>query len=455
MRHRPWSRSSGPRSRVAASHSGRGPIVIGSGPAGMFAALALAEAGYGPLVLERGLPVEERHHDVEALVKGGLLNPESNLLFGEGGAGTYSDGKLTTRSSDPRMARVLSTLAECGADESILIDARPHIGSDVLPGVVAALRRRIEDGGGELRYSLRVSGLCVDGQAVTGVRSASGEATPAGAVVLAAGTSARGFVEDLAAQGVAVEAKPFQVGVRIEHPQSVIDRAVYGRERGHLPPADYIISAPGRGGARGMASFCMCPGGMIVPAVSEPGCLSTNGMSNSRRDGRFANAALVATVTADDLEDGDRLAGLRFQRDLERAAFAVGADLRAPAQRARDFVERRKSAALGESSYPLRLVGADLRGILPRFLTEALESALPQFDRRMRGFIDEGLLVAVEARVSSAVRFTRHPETRESITHARLYPCGEGSGYAGGIMTSAVDGMKSAEALMARFAPAL
>ena len=272
-------------------------------------------------------------------------------------------------------------------------------------------------------------------------------------MLLAAGASARDFLEALSADGVAMEAKPFQVGVRIEHPQAAVDRAVYKRDRGELPAAEYVMSSPSSGSARGVATFCMCPGGIVVPAVSEPGHLSTNGMSNSRRDGRFANSALVVTVTPEDLAGG-ALEGFAFQRRLERAAFDAAGDYRAPAQRARDFLKRRVGDSLPASSYPLGLVPADLRAFLPPFLVEALDHALRTFDRKMPGFIGQGLLIGVEARVSSPVRIVRDNDTRESVSHPGLYPCGEGAGYAGGIMTSAVDGIKSAEALMARHAPA-
>ena len=435
------------------------PVIVGAGPAGLFAALTLAQEGYSPLVLDRGREIPSRDADVAALMREGRLDPDSNFLFGEGGAGAYSDGKLTTRTGDPRLRRVLDALVSCGAPEAILIDARPHIGSDLLPGIVTRLRRKIEALGGQFAFGVNVTRLAIGSSgAAEGVVTSDG-AIPAGVVILAPGNSARTLFESLLAQGVAVEAKPFQIGVRIEHPQDVIDRAVYGHPRGELPAAEYVFSCPpspaGRAGiiCRGVASFCMCPGGVIVPAVAETGLLSTNGMSRSARDGRFGNAALVVTVEPSELPGGSPLRGVDFQRSLERAAFAVAGDLRAPAQSASAFLAGKLAPPPGDSSYPLGVVGADLRAILPEFLVKALEKALPHFDRKLPGFTKHGTLIAVEARVSCPVRFSRHRDSLESLSTPRLYPAGEGSGYAGGIMSSAIDGMRAAQALVSRYAP--
>ncbi len=428
------------------------PVIIGAGPAGLFAALVLAQNGYRPIVVERGRGIKERNADVAALLGQRRLDTESNFVSGEGGAGAYSDGKLTTRINDVRLRSVLSTLVECGASKDILIDARPHIGSDVLPGVVTRLHQRIEGLGGEFRFGYEVERLMTsEGSRVTGVISTGGESIEAGAVILAAGNWAGGLLERLAGQGVAVEAKAFQVGVRIEHPQELIDWSVYGQSRGSLPAAEYIMSCPAKGYSRGVATFCMCPGGIIVPAVSELDRLSTNGMSRSGRDGKFANSALVVTIEPGELGEGDVFAGMEFQRKLEKACFDVAGDLSAPAQKAADFLAGRMSRDLPECSYPLDIVEADLRDILPAQLTEALGVALPHFGAKMPGFVENGLLVGVETRVSSPVRIVRDSQTRQSVSTERLFPCGEGSGYAGGIMSSAVDGIRSGEALVRQF----
>jgi len=428
------------------------PVIVGAGPAGLFAALTLAERGYRPIVVERGAPVDQRNRDVAALVGDGRFDTESNFVFGEGGAGAYSDGKLATRTGDARLRRVLEVLVDCGARGAILVDARPHIGSDVLPEVVTRLRQKIERLGGRFRFGFCVERLLLgEDDSVTGVAGADGEEIPAGAVVLAAGNWSSATLAVLAAQGVAMEAKPFQVGVRIEHPQALIDRGVYGKARGELPAAEYMMSCPASGGVRGAATFCMCPGGIIVPAISEPDHLSTNGMSRAARDGAFANSALVVTIDPDELPDAGALGGLEFQRSLERAAFAVGGDLSAPAQRSGDFLEGRISGQLPECSYPLDIVPADLGEILPRQLTDAVRRALPRFDGKIPGFVDEGLLVGIETRVSSALRIVRDRQSLESVSTPRLYPAGEGGGYAGGIMSSAVDGVRAAEAIVRRF----
>jgi len=429
------------------------PVIVGSGPAGLFAALTLAQRGYEPIVVERGREIPNRNTDVSHLMSEGRLDPESNFLFGLGGAGAYSDGKLMTRIGDSRVRWVLETFAGCGAPEAILIDARPHIGSDLLPGVVTNLRHKIEALGGGFRFNSRVARLELDSAGgITGAIFSDGVTLAAGVVVLAAGAWADDLVESLFSQGIAIEPKPFQIGVRIEHPQGVIDNGVYGQPRGDLPAAEYIMSCPPERGKRGVATFCMCPGGIIVPAICREGRLSTNAMSRSARDGKFANAALVVTVAPEDLKSKEPLAGLHFQRDLERAAYDISKSYRAPSQTVEDFLSDSKSESLPESSYPLSLVPVNLKTLLPRFLSDALRNALLHFDRKIAGFIRHGLLVGVEARVSSSIRIVRNEETFESISTGRLYPVGEGAGYAGGIVSSAVDGIRAAESIVSRFA---
>lgn len=430
------------------------PVVIGSGPAGLFAALVLCEFGHRPLVLERGKDIPARNRDVEALVASGAVNPESNFLRGLGGAGAYSDGKLTTRIGDWRVRRVLETFVSCGAPESILIDARPHIGSDLLPGIVTNLRSEIESRGGEFRFGSPVASLVIEPSGrVCGVVTQSGESVQANIVICAPGSWSDELIKSLLSQGVAMEAKPFQVGVRIEHPQALVDHGVYGRERGELPAAEYVMSCPPRGYSRGLATFCMCPGGVIVPAVCGEGRLSTNGMSRSGRDGAFANSALVVTVNPEELEGSDPLRGLRYQESLERAAYAVTGSCRAPGQTFADFVAGRKSESLPGSSYPLGVEPANLTDLLPRVLSAAVRNAVPSFERKIPGFAKRGLLVGIEARVSSPVRIVRDRETFESVSTPGLYPVGEGAGYAGGIVSGAVDGIRAAEAVVKRFSP--
>jgi hypothetical protein len=431
------------------------PVIIGSGPAGLFAALVLVEFGHKPLILERGKDIQSRNSDVEALMGASAVNPESNFLRGLGGAGAYSDGKLTTRIGDSRVRRVVEAFVHCGAPESILIDARPHIGSDLLPGIVTNLSAEIESRGGEFRFGIRVAKLlCEPSGPVRGVVTESGESISGGVVICAPGAWSDELVESLLSQGVAVEAKPFQIGVRIEHPQTLIDRGVYGRERDDLPAAEYIMSCPPRGYSRGLATFCMCPGGVIVPAICREGRLSTNGMSRSGRDGAFANSALVVTVNPEEIEGDGPLRGLRFQQSLERAAFEVTHSYRAPAQTVADFLATRKSESVPDSSYPLGIEPANLHDFLPRYLSAAVKNAVPSFERKIPGFAKRGLLVGVEARVSSPVRIVRNRETLESLSTPGLYPVGEGAGYAGGIVSSAVDGIRAAEAVVRKFSPA-
>ncbi|HEY3353368.1 MAG TPA: FAD-binding protein [Polyangia bacterium] len=431
-------------------------VIVGSGPAGSFAALRLIEAGARVSIVELGRQVPARRHDIARLVHDGALDPTSNYCFGEGGAGTFSDGKLYTRTKDREAVRaVLGTLVRFGADAEILIDSRPHIGSNRLPKVLLGLRARLLALGCDYHWADPVVDLAVRGGRVTGVRLRSGADLEADAVLLAAGHSARPLYAALAARGVALTAKDFAVGVRVEHPQPLIDEIQYGRLARHprLPAAFYEVSA--QAGDRGVYSFCMCPGGWVVPAATEPDGICTNGMSMSRRDSPLANAALVVTVRPTD-HAGGPLDGVELQRQLERAAFGLGGGAqRAPAQRARDFLAGRVSADLPRSSYLPGVTSADLAAALPPFVTAALKVGLKQFERRLPGFLSaDALLVAVETRTSSPLRIERDRATRVSPTHPGLYPVGEGAGYAGGIVSAAIDGLRTADAIMAAAAAA-
>lgn len=432
------------------------PVVIGTGPAGLFAGLALARSGFRPILLERGKAVDERAADVERFWRDGILDPESNAQFGEGGAGTFSDGKLTTLINDRRCGQVLRELVAAGAPESILAAGRPHLGTDTLRGVVKGLRSIIVGLGGEFRFSSAMTGIGVEAGRLAWIETRGGERIATGAAVVAIGHSADDSFAFLREAGLAMEPKPFAVGLRVEHPQALIDAAQYGSFAGHprLGAAEYKLAWHGPSG-RSAFTFCMCPGGQVVAAASRPGCLVTNGMSYAARDAENANSALLVNVTPDDFESPDILAGFEFQRRWEALAFEMGGrGYRAPAQLLGDYVAKRPSSQFGaiRPTYEPGVELADLRRALPDFVGETLSGAIPEFGRRIRGFDrPDAVLTGVETRSSSPVRIHRGEDCQSSIDG--LYPAGEGAGYAGGIMSAAVDGLRVAEALISRFAP--
>ncbi len=428
------------------------PVVIGAGPCGLFAGLLLAQMGLRPIILERGKIVRERTQDTWGLWRKSVLNPESNVQFGEGGAGTFSDGKLYSQIKDPRYLgrKVLTEFVKAGAPEEILYVSKPHIGTFRLVGVVEAMRATVESLGGEFRFQRKVTDIDIDHGHVRGVVLADGETIATEHVVLAVGHSARDTFEMLHQRGVYLEAKPFSIGFRIEHPQSLIDRVRYGHYAGHklLGAADYKLVHHASNG-RSVYSFCMCPGGTVVAATSEPGRVVTNGMSQYSRNERNANAGIVVGITPDDYP-GDVLAGVEFQRHWESRAFELGgSNYCAPAQRVGDFLARRASTALGEvaPSYTPGVKLTDLSTCIPEYAIAAIREALPAFDKQIKGFaMDDALLTGVETRTSSPIRIKRNAAF-ESMNTRGLYPAGEGAGYAGGILSAAVDGIEVAEAV--------
>jgi uncharacterized FAD-dependent dehydrogenase len=429
------------------------PVVVGSGPAGLFAAWRLVEAGCRPVVIERGPDVTERTRRWHRFLRGDAFDPESNLLFGEGGAGAYSDGKLTTRIRDPRVREVLEVLAASGAPGSILYDAKPHIGSNLLPSVVRRMRRQLTDRGAEFRFSTRMTGLVCDGDRVCGVELASGAVLATSSVFLGLGHSARESIRSLHRNGVAMRRKPFQLGVRVEHPQSAINRMQYGEFCTHpkLPAADYRLVAKLPDGD--VFSFCMCPGGEILPATEKPGFICVNGASPLGRRGRFANSGFVVTLEPDRFPGDGPLAGIELQEDIEaRAATLADHPFGAPALRLVDFLAGRPTKAdLPESSYPLPLTAAPFEEFLPQSILDALRAGLTDLCRRLP-VLDhpEAVVVGPESRSSCPVRIVRDPATLESPSVAGLYPMGEGAGYAGGIVSAAIDGLRCAEAFISR-----
>ena len=429
------------------------PIVVGFGPCGIFAALVLAQMGFKPIVLERGKAVRERTQDTWGLWRRKGLNPESNVQFGEGGAGTFSDGKLYSQIKDPRHLgrKVLTEFVKAGAPEEILYVAKPHIGTFRLVGMVETMRHEIEQLGGEIRFQQRVTDMLIEDGHIRGVTLASGETLRSDHVILALGHSARDTFEMLHARGVTMEAKPFSIGFRIEHPQSLIDRARLGPNAGNplLGAADYKLVHHAKNG-RSVYSFCMCPGGTVVAAASEPGRVVTNGMSQYSRNERNANAGIVVGITPEDFPGDSPLAGIELQRELEARAFELGGgDYEAPGQLVGDFIEGKASTDLGsvEPSYKPGVHLTDLATALPDYAIEAIREALPAFDQQIKGFaMKDAVLTGVETRTSSPLRITRGDDF-QSLNVKGLYPAGEGAGYAGGILSAGVDGIKVAEAV--------
>lgn len=424
-------------------------LVVGMGPAGLFSALHLALRGVDVTLVERGKPVEERTVDVQEFWTQGRLKPASNVQFGEGGAGTFSDGKLTTRVNSKWHKSVLETLVKCGAPVKILTEAKPHLGTDNLRTILKHFRTLLENLGVQIRFNACLDRLIVsNGRVVAGVVGA--DEIPCDSLVLAPGHSARDTYEMLEESGVQLELKSFAIGLRVEHPRELINMIQYGHmNHPLLPTADYSLSYNDKETGRGFYSFCMCPGGRVVTACSEEGGMVVNGMSSSQRMSHFSNSALVVSVRPDDFKGNDSLAGVRFQRHWERLAFeAGGGDYFAPAQNLLSFI--------GEEKYPLNSTcrpgvrEADLKSVLPAEVSDVIVRGLPHFERKMRGFLTrEATLVGIESRTSSPLRILRDTETGESVSHAGLYPAGEGAGYAGGIMSAAIDGIKTAERIVA------
>lgn len=427
-------------------------VIVGAGPAGLFAALKLITLGYKPVILERGKDVRSRRRDLAAMNKEGVVNPESNYCFGEGGAGTYSDGKLYTRSTKRGdVKRILQLFHHFGADEQILYEAHPHIGTNKLPHIITAMREEIIACGGEVLFGQKVTDILLAGDAVKGVKTLDGTTIKASAVILATGHSARDIFTLLHDKGIEIEAKPFALGVRIEHPQQLIDQAQYHCNiRGeYLPPASYSLVAQEYG--RGVFSFCMCPGGIIAPAATDHGEIVVNGWSPSKRNNPYANSGTVVAVDEKDFAKygfKGPLAAMDYQRMVEQQAYKIGGGkLVAPAQRMADFVNDKHSSTLPDCSYLPGVHSAAIKDVLPKEVSQALRQAVQDFGKKMKGYYtNEALLVATESRTSSPVRIPRDKDTLQHTQIKGLYPCAEGAGYAGGIVSAAIDGERCAEA---------
>jgi len=431
--------------------NGKPVIIVGAGPAGLFAALQCIENGHKPIVLERGKDVKQRRRDLAAINKEGIVNTESNYCYGEGGAGTYSDGKLYTRSNKRGdINKVLQTFVQHGATDDILIDARPHIGTNKLPHIITAIRETILNAGGEVHFDQKVTDILIDFGKIKGVEINREHKLYADAVILATGHSARDIYELLHHKNILVEAKPFALGVRIEHPQAIIDAAQYHCDirSEFLPPAYYSLVE--QVGNRGVFSFCMCPGGIIAPCATYQNEIVVNGWSPSKRNNPFANSGTVVQITLEDVKGDDPLRMMHFQAEIERTAFQLGGgNLVAPAQRMVDFVEGRLSADLPKNSYLPGTKSVVLKDTLPDFVASSLKNALPVFGKKMKGYYtNEAILVGVESRSSSPVRIPRDRDTFQHPQVAGLFPCAEGAGYAGGIVSAAIDGVNCANAVL-------
>lgn len=432
-------------------------LIVGAGPAGLFAALRLISMGFKPVILERGKDVRSRRRDLAAMNKEGIVNAESNYCFGEGGAGTYSDGKLYTRSTKRgNVQRILQLFTHFGADASILFDAHPHIGTNKLPHIITAIREQIISCGGEVLFGMKVTDILLNGDTIKGLKTADGTVFESKAVILATGHSARDIFSLLHAKGIEIEAKPFALGVRIEHPQRLIDQIQYHctiRDE-HLPPASYSVVEQEYG--RGVFSFCMCPGGIIAPAATAPGEVVVNGWSPSKRNNPYANSGTVVAVDERDYakyEFHGPLAGIQYQQMVEQLAYHIGGGrLVAPAQRMADFADNRISSSLPDCSYLPGIHSAPIKDVLPKEVNEALRKAVVDFGKKMKGyFTNEAVLVATESRTSSPVRIPRDKETLQHPRIKGLFPCAEGAGYAGGIVSAAIDGERCADAAVRLF----
>ncbi len=433
-------------------------VIIGAGPAGLFAALRLITLGYKPIILERGKDVRSRRRDLAAMNKEGIVNPESNYCFGEGGAGTYSDGKLYTRSTKRgNVQRILQLFHHFGAEGNILYEAHPHIGTNKLPQIITAMREQVIACGGEVHFEKKLTDLILAGDSIVGVKTATGETIDCKSVILATGHSARDIFTLLHNKGILVECKPFALGVRIEHPQLLVDQAQYHCNVRHpfLPPASYSLVAQENG--RGVFSFCMCPGGIIAPAATAPGEVVVNGWSPSKRNNPFANSGTVVAVDERDFvahKFTGPLAAMHYQQMVEQKAFEVGGGkLVAPAQRMADFVAGKHSSSMPDCSYLPGIHSAQISDVLPAAVNAALKKAMIDFGKKMKGYYtNEAVLVATESRTSSPVRIPRNKETLEHVQIKGLYPCAEGAGYAGGIVSAAIDGERCAEMAVRVFA---